>query len=294
VDGRRLGVTGADGTLLATDVASGRHSVNVRKSGFRQVIADQNFTAGGTTSMEATMQSAIGNVRIEVSPAGLAAHLTIRREGEDAAKAIAEGQAPLNEGQYTIAASAPGYQDASQTVRVSGGQTATAALVLKPVAAKVEKPRGIGLADWEKAGGWEKDGASLTRRGGGIAFAPSAGEAGHYAFSVKVIKGKRVEWLVNYVDERNNVLFQLDDEHLTTVSVIDGSKKTTKMQIHVNREESVAVVMDVTDSSVSVTVSQQDKKFPESISIAHAAGKFGFRVPGKDEIELSEFHFAPR
>ena len=152
----KWGQTGADGVLLTNDIPSGRHSVNVRKNGFRPVIADQNFTAGATTTMDASMQSGMGNLRIEVSPAGLATHLTIRREGEDAAKPIAEGQASLTEGQYTIAASAPGYVDATQTVRVSGGQTATAALVLKPVAAKVERPKGIGLADWEKAGGWRR------------------------------------------------------------------------------------------------------------------------------------------
>jgi serine/threonine-protein kinase len=294
LDGRRLGATGADGTLLANDVPPGRHTVIVRKAGFRQAIGDETFTAGSTTTMDASMQSAIGNLKIEVAPAGLAAHLSIRREGDDAAKTISEGTSPMNEGPYTITASAPGYLDVSQPVRVIAGQTTTTAVVLKPVAAKVEKPKGIALGDWEKTGGWEKDGPYLSRKGGGIVFAPSAGEAGHYAFSAKVIKGKRLEWFVNYVDERNNVLFQLDDDHLTATSVVDGSKKTIKVPVRVNKEETVSVVMDIGDSSVSVNVAQQDRKFPASLATGHAAGKFAFRVPGKDEIELNEFHFVPR
>ena len=98
-----------------------------------------------------------------------------------------------------------------------------------------------------------------------------------------MIKGKRLEWFVNYVDERNNVLFQLENDHLTTVSMVDRTKKVTKMPVHINREELVTVVMDVSDSSVSVNIGQQDNKFPESISTGHAAGKFAFRIPGKEQ-----------
>jgi hypothetical protein len=293
VDGRKVGVTGADGTLLANDIPPGRHSVNVRKNGFRQLIADQNFTAGSTTPMDGALQTSIGNLKVEIAPSGLAAHITIRREGEDA-KAIAEGTAPLNEGPYTVSASAPGYQDASQPVRINGGQTANVTLTLKPTVTKAERPKGTGLADWEKTGGWDKDGQSLTRRGGGIAFAPTAAEAGHYSFTLKEIKGKRLEWFVNYQDESNYTLFQVDDEHLTTTSLVRGTKNTTKTPIHINREEFLMVAMDITDSEVSVGISQQDRKYTASESLGHANGKFGFRVQGKDQIELGSFHFEPR
>jgi hypothetical protein len=293
VDGRKVGTIGGDGTSLSNDVPAGHHSASIRKNGFRTVIADQSFNAGSTFTMDGGMQSAIGTLRLEIAPAGVAAHITIHHEGEEP-RTIAENVVSLSEGQYSITAAAPGYQDASQTIRVVGGQTATAALVLKPVAAKVEKPRGMGLGDWEKVGGWEKDGAYLTRRGGGVVFAPSAADAGHYTFTVSVIKGKRVEWFVNYQDERNYVLFQLDDDHLTATSLTGGNKKTTKTPVHINREELVMVGMDVNDSAVNVSVGQQDKKFTQSVPIDHAAGKFAFRVPGKDQIELGDFHFIPR
>jgi len=295
VDGRKVGTTATDGTLLNNDVAPGHHTVSVRKSGFRSINSDQNFTAGSTNTVEAAMQSAAGNLKIDVAPPGLAAHLTIRGEGDDTAKTIAEGQPlPLSEGQYTIMASAPGYQDASQTVHVTAGQTLNAGLTLKPLVAKTEKPKGVALADWEKTGGWEKDGAYLTRRGGGMSFAPSAAEAGHYAFNVRMIKGKRLEWVVNYQDDRNNVLFEVDDDHIATTSLVGGTKLTMKTPIHINREEWVMVVMDVSDSEVNVTVSQKDQKYTRSAPISHATGKFGFRVPGKDQIELGNFRFDPR
>jgi hypothetical protein len=57
VDGHRLGVTEDDGTLVTYGVPPGRHSVSVRKNGFRLVISDQNFTAGRMTRMDAVMLS---------------------------------------------------------------------------------------------------------------------------------------------------------------------------------------------------------------------------------------------
>jgi predicted DNA-binding protein (MmcQ/YjbR family) len=150
------------------------------------------------------------------------------------------------------------------------------------------------MADWEKLGGWDKEGPNLTRKGGGPVFAPSAGEPGHYSFSIKVIKGKRAEWFTNFVDDRNNVLFQLDDDHLTITTVVDGAKKTIKPSFHINREDWVMISMDVSDSSISINVIQQDKKLSASVPAGHPTGKFAFRVPGKDEIEVSDFHFVPR
>src|SRR5207253_2770570 len=132
------------------------------------------FVSGKSVELEPKMESVMGAVKIELSPAGIGAKLRFRREGDAHDREITETMLTLPEGAYTITGSAPRYLDSTTTVRVTADRTVTAALLLKenkPVV-KAEKRPGFVLGDWAKAGGWKQDGPRLVRRGGDFVVAP--------------------------------------------------------------------------------------------------------------------------
>src|SRR5215469_18621749 len=56
------------------------------------------------------------------------------------------------------------------------------------------------LDDWLKTPGWTRDGQVLARKGGDFVLAPPEFSAARIVFSIKSIKGKRLEWVAGYRD----------------------------------------------------------------------------------------------
>ena len=122
--------------------------------------------------------------------------------------------------------------------------------------------------------------------------------SGTFVFSAMLLKGHRLQWVVNYTDPNNYGLFQMDENYFYRSVVRNGEKadeakfplKTEKktfriMQIHVTPTE---VVHQVRNGDAWVVVDKW------SVSGANLSqGKFGFYIPGSDQVALSSFsHYA--
>ncbi len=302
VDNISLGKTHPDGEFQVGGIEPGHHIVTLRHDGFRPMQSDQTFAAGKTVDLQATLEAAptTGTLRFEISPAGIEAHVRIKRDGDAQEHEVTGASVTVQEGRYVVSVSAPQYSPASTSVQVSAGGTAVAAVTLRHVETKAPVKTApsitFGLADWLKVTGWVQQDGMITHKGGDWVMAPPDIEQGTIHFTVVSIKGRHVEWGVMCRDEKNFVHYELDDKNLTRYEVKDGNKqKPSKIAHGLDKKKPMGIGLIVTPTSVKTSVQLGgwlDLDTWESPSPVH--GRFGFRIPGSDEIGLQDFQVIPK
>ena len=205
------------------------------------------------------------------------------------------------EGHYTVSAVAPQYVTVTTAVQVNAGSTAVATLPLRkpdtPKAPTKAPPApAFGLDDWTKAGGWSQQTNMITHRGGDYVLLPVDVTQGTARFTVVSVKGRHVEWVAAFRDEKNYFIFQLDDKNLTRWEVRNGSKLTpVKVPHGVDKKQPMSFTVNLTPQSLGVSVLRGGQwvdldKWDVTGSVVR--GRFGFHIPGSDEIGLQDFRLA--
>jgi serine/threonine-protein kinase len=303
VDGARIGVVRTDGEFSAAYIEPGKHTVSIRHDRYKTLDSEQVFAAGKTIDLEGALHSTFGTLKIELSPPTADAHVRVRRQGETQDREVKENSLSLPEGTYTVSASAPHYQDVTLTARVTGDATITASLTLKPIeerssvksAPVVTAPAQsvFLLNDWLKTPGWTSDGSALTHQGGDFVLVPGNITAANIQFSATLVHGKRLEWVVGFRDPKNYYLFQIDDTNFIRSEITDGKRsKTFKTPHGAKRDVYNTFGIDLSAKVIGHGISRDGKWIvldnfqPPG---GTAAGQFGFHIPGRDQIGLSEF-----
>jgi tetratricopeptide (TPR) repeat protein len=305
VDGIRVGLTNATGEFQTALIEPGRHGVALRNDKYKPLQTDQTFFGGKAVDLQGALEamSTTGTLRFDVSPPGLDVKLRIRRDGDAQDREIAGTSITVPEGHYTVTASAPQYLPATALVQVNAGGAAVASLPLikadtpKTATKTPSSASGFGLDDWMKSGGWSQKNNMITHTGGNYVLAPVDLVQGTVKFTVLLVKGKRVEWVVAYRDDKNYLLFQLDDKNLTHQQVTNGSKSPQiKVPHGLDRKDPMSITVTVTERSFSVSVLRGE----QSVNLGNwgvvgmqVHGRFGFHIPGSDEIGLQDFRLAP-
>ena len=267
-----------------------------------------SVVAGQQLEVDGTLQLLPGTIRINVVPADLAAALSWKREGEENIQAFTDNPLTLPEGSYTIIGRAPGYEEARVPAKITAGYSAAAVLTFRKIAAPRVEPAkpNVSLADVEKVGGWTRENGVLMRTGGNNIVLAVAPAAGTYSFRAMMPKGKRLQWLVNFVDAKNHVVYELTDDRLERAQYIDGKKlNTAKARLRVKLDQWIQVTVEVTDAAIVNSVQQEANRYPAIDRLARDGptlgpsqsflrGRFGFRVPGRDRLAVEAFTFAPK
>ena len=123
---------------------------------------------------------------------------------------------PLNlaAGTYTLTArNADGFTRYS-TLEVIAGQSKTLDLSLAA----------NGMSKWEDQAGWKHEGDSFIRKGGDFVLYGVAPASGTFMFSAMVTKGHLLQWVVDYTDAKNYVLFQMDENGFYRAVIRNGVK----------------------------------------------------------------------
>jgi len=288
VDQTSVGTVQSDGTLTFSSVSPGDHTVELRKDRFKPRQFKKHFVAGGAVAIaaaEAALEGASGELRISYAPAD--ANVAIVKG--DLLKIVSSG-VPLNlaPGTYTITARTSDRFTRSATVEVTAGQSRSLDLSLAP----------NGMSKWEDAGAWKREGDVFTRKGGDFVLYGAVPASGTFIFSARPTKGHLLQWVLNYTDAKNYILFQLDDNYFYRTIIRNGQKvgdirvsdkgdKKSLRTLHilVNSTEIVHQIKHG-DSWTVVDRWTQPGSNP-------GQGKFGLYIPGSDQVELSGFaHYA--
>jgi len=173
----------------------------------------------------------------------------------------------------------------------------------KPVV--VAPPVKIGtMADFEDPSQWKQEGDVWSHRG--AAFLPfKPAPLGVFQFTATLVKGGglfrggRIRWALNYVDNKNYALFELESKSFWAKEVVKGkTSDRAKTQLSLEKVKMFTVQVDVTPQRVVHTILIDGKWFSmdswTDTERNFTEGKFGFLVQGNDEIAISDFKFTPK
>jgi Flp pilus assembly protein TadD len=284
VDQASVGTIQPDGTLSVATINPGDHTVELRKDRFKPRQFQKHFVAGGAVSLAAAdtaLEVAPGELKITFTPADAKVALV---KG-DLLKIVTSG-APLNlpAGTYTLTVRSADRITRSSSLEVIGGQSKTLDLSLAP----------NGMSKWDDPTGWKHEGDSYTRKGGDFVLFGVAPTSGTFVFSAMVTKGRQLQWVFNYIDSKNYVLLQLDDNNFIRtvfrngqkaeeiIAPYKGDKKNFRtLQIRVSPTELIHEIKDGDGLRVLDRLTQP--------GINLTQGKFGFYIPGSDQVAVSSF-----
>jgi hypothetical protein len=287
LDGSASAMMGFEGGVTVHAPPAARRDLLSRQTRQRSSQFRTIANRGGAEGEE------VGRLHLAVDPPGADAHIIIRHEGEAVDRVVTDRVLTLAEGVYTVRATAPGYQPAITKVRLTANQSSAAMLELEPL----PKPT-FQLADWEGSDGWTREGSQLVRRGGEFALSPVDPQPGTYEFGAFLQKGSRLEWTVNYVDDKNYTLYQLAKDSFTRIQVADGRKSAPyRVSQSLNPEGLVRVRVEVSQDSIVHKFFQHGEWAVmdrwNHTGARFARGSFGFYVPHKSQIGLRDFTFVP-
>jgi serine/threonine-protein kinase len=284
IDQAPAGTVQPDGSFTAANITPGDHVVELRKDRFKPRRLQKHFAAGTTLALapaEAALEAATGEVKITFTPAD--ATVNLAKPGETPIKVTSGSALNLPPGTYTLTARTADNLTRTSTVEVVAGQSKAVDLPLGP----------SGMSLWDDPTGWKQDKGTFVRKGGDFVLYGASPTSGTFVFSAMLQKGRRLQWVVNYVDAQNYILFQLDEGNFYR-SVMRNGQKTDEakfpfknekksfhtIQIHISATEIDHLVRNG-DSWVAL-----DKWSGTNLS----GGKFGFYLPGSDQVALSSFN----
>jgi len=246
--------------------------------------------------------SPTGTVHVTRSPGS--AVITYKRDNEAQPHQLAANQLDLAPGNYTFTSKAPGFTDRTLPVQVAAGGQVVVDLTLAAVRAAAPAPKAGGMADFEDPSGWTRDGEAWIHKGGN--FLPYKLPAkGTYTFTVQLLKGGNIfkgghiRWYVDYVDPKNYGLFEIDKKTFWAKEVTNGkTKDREKTQHGVESEKQFTIQIDVSPDHVVHRIKNGDNWLTldswTEPGRNFSDGKFGFYIPGSDEIGISDFKFQPK
>ena len=287
VDQAQIGIIQSDGTLTVTTVNPGDHSVELRKDRFKTKEMKRQFVAGTALSLSAVdvaLEAAPAELKLAFTPAD--AQVTLTKAGEPPAKISSGGTLSLSGGTYTLTAKTADNVTRSTTVEVAAGQSKSMDLSLSP----------SGMSKWEDPSGWKPENGGFVRKGGDFVMYSISPTTGTFVFSAMLTRGHRLQWMLNCANASNYVLFQMDDNNFYRTVVQNGqkgdetkiphkgAKKTfTTIQIRVGPNEIVHQIRENDNWVVLDRWAQPGGNL--------AQGRFGFYIPGGDQVALSSFAY---
>jgi hypothetical protein len=186
------------------------------------------------------------------------------------------------------------------TVQLAAGESKAIDLSLSREKTSVQT--GIpkhGMAEWEDPAGWVRDGNWFVHKGGNFVLYRTTPAAGSFVFTGWLKKGRRLQWVVNRTDEKNYALFQLDKKFFYRNQVVNGKQsELSKVPHGLNKQEYYTLEVEVSLTGVVHKLHDGEKWITldewTGAGRNFSAGKFGFYIPGSDQVAISNFNFTPR
>ena len=285
IDQTSVGTVQPDGTLNIATVNPGDHTIEIRKDRFKPKQIKRHFVVGSAVTLAAAdvaLDAAPGELKITYTPAD--AQITLGRAGESAAKITSGSAMSLAAGSYTLTAKTADNFSRTATVDVVAGQSKNLDLSLAP----------DGMSKFDDPPTWKPDKGSFVRKGGDFAMYNLSPTSGTFVFSAMLNKGHRLQWVLNCTDVNNYILFQMDDNNFYRTVIRNGQKGDEVKVPHKNEKKAFRTLqIRVGPNEIVHQIRQGDSWVvldhwaPPGTNLS--LGKFGFYIPGNDQVALSNF-----
>jgi|CZKY01.1.fsa_nt_gi serine/threonine protein kinase len=285
LDQTLVGTVQPDGTLTVATVNPGDHLVELRKDRFKSKQIKKHFVVGAAVSLAAAdvaLDAAPGELRITFTPAD--AQVTLAKAGETPTKVSNRDTLNLSAGSYTLTAKTADNFTRSSTVEVIAGQSRTLDLSLAP----------SGMSKWNDPASWKQEKGSFVHKGGDFVMYGLSPTSGTFVFSAMLTKGHRLQWVLNCIDANDYVLFQMDENNFFRTVVRSGQKgDETKVPHKGDKKSFRTLQIRVGPNEITHQIRQGESwvvldRWTQPGSNL-SLGKFGFYIPGNDQVALSSF-----
>ena len=285
IDQVPAGTIQADGSLSIATVNPGDRTIEIRKDRFKPKQIKKHFVPGSAVSLVASdvaLEAAPGQLKITFTPPD--AQVTVAKAGEAATKVSSGTPLSLAAGSYTITAKTSDNFSRSSTVEVNAGQSKNLDLSLAPE----------GISRFDDVSAWKQEKGSFVRKGGDFVMYNLTPTSGTFVFSAMLSKGHRLQWMLNCTDVNNYILFQMDDNNFYRTVIKDGQKGDEIKIPHKTEKKSFRTIqIRVSPNEIVHQIRQGDgwlvldRWAPSGNNLS--LGKFGFYIPGNDQVALSSF-----
>ena len=285
IDQAAIGTVQPDGTFTVATVNPGDHIVELRKDRFKPKQIKRSFVVGTAVSLaaaDAALEVAPAELKITFTPVD--ALVTLGKAGETPAKVVSGGTLSLSPGSYTLTVKTVENITRSSTVEVVAGQSRSLDLSLGP----------SGMSKWDDPASWRPENGTFVHKGGDFVMYNLSPTSGTFVFSAMLTKGRRLQWMVNCVDANNYVLFQLDENNFYRTVVRNGEKGDEIKVPHKGDKKSFRTIQIRVGPNEITNLIRQGENWAILERWAQAGsnlslGRFGFYIPGNDQVALSSF-----
>ena len=290
IDQASVGTVQSDGSFHFTTLSPGDHQIELRKDGFKPTRLQKHFEGGSNVALsggDTALQPVVGEIKITFQPPD--ATVTLARPGEQPIKVTSGNATESCRPELTFSPlTLPRALPRTSMVQVAAGESRSLDLTLTPG----------GMGDWELPAAWRYEGDWYIRKGGNFILYKTVPTSGTFTFNAALRKGKRLQWVLNYLDDKNYELFQMDENYFYRSQVRAGQEteavkvpfKSEKKQVHTFqiRISPTQVVHEILEKGKWIVVDSWSQP-----GVNLAAGKFGFYIPSNDEMSLANFsHYA--
>ena len=285
IDQTPVGTIQADGTLTFATVNPGDRTIEIRKDRFKPKQIKKHFVVGSAVSLssaDVALEAAPGQLKITFTPVD--AQVTVAKAGEAATKVSSGSSLSLAAGSYTITAKTSDNFSRSSNVEVNAGQSKNLDLSLAPE----------GISRFDDPSAWKQEKGSFVRKGGDFVMYNLTPTSGTFVFSAMLSKGHRLQWVLNCTDVNDYILFQMDDNNFYRTVIKNGQKGDEIKIPHKTEKKSFRTIqIRVSPNEIVHQIRQGDgwlvlDRWALSGSNL-SLGKFGFYIPGNDQVALSSF-----
>ncbi len=300
VDGRNSGTVGPDGSFSLGGIQPGDHTVELRREQYLPKRVQRSFHAGQAVVLagtEVALAAANGTVRLTRNPAS--ATITYRRGEETESHEAPGNRIELPAGGYAFSASAPGFVESTTRVQLAAGENREVDFTLARERPAAPPPVvASGMAEFEDAPKWKKEGDSWIHKGGG--FVPyKLPPKGVFTFTVQPLKGGKIRWCLQYLDAKDYLLYEMDRKSFWAGVIQKGQRlERVKAPHNLGNQKAFTIQVEVTPDRLVQKVRMGDawKVLDTFVEEGRdfTRGKFGFLIQGNDEIAISDFQFLPK
>ncbi|MGA2721898.1 MAG: PEGA domain-containing protein [Bryobacteraceae bacterium] len=306
VDQKNAGTVGPDGSFSLSSIQPGDHTIELRREQYLPKRLQRSFHAGQAVVLagaDVVLAAANGTIRLTRNPAS--ATITYRRGDETESHEARGSQIELPAGSYAFSASAPGFTESTARVQLAAGESREVDFTLARERPAAPPPVvASGMAEFEDAQSWKKDGDSWVHKGGG--FVPyKLPPKGVFTFTVQLLKGGgvfragQIRWCLQYLDSKNYLLYEMDRKNFWAGAIQKGTRlERVKAPHNLGNQKAFTIQIEVTPDRLvqKVRVGDEWKVLDTFVEEGRdfTRGKFGFLIQGNDEIAISDFQFLPK
>jgi hypothetical protein len=306
VDRKSAGTVGPEGSFRLSAIQPGDHAIELRRDQYRPKQLQRSFHAGQAVVLagaDVVLAAANGTIRLKRAPPS--ATITYRRGDETESHEAPGNQIELPAGSYAFSASAPGFAEFTTRVQLAAGEDREVDFTLARERPAAPPPvAASGMAEFEGAQGWKKEGDNWVHKGGG--FVPyKLPPKGVFTFTVQLLKGGgvfragQIRWCLQYLDSKNYLLYEMDRKNFWAGVIQKGQRlERVKAPHNLGNQKAFTIQIEVTPDRLVQKVRLGDawKVLDTFVEEGRdfTQGKFGFLIQGNDEIAISDFQFLPK